>query len=88
MPGVPHSGRASEGVGMAEGVPEGPLPAFIRRASRPQAGRLRPLEVSRMDLLAVTIFGITFSGTLALGVAVVVVVVVVLAWFLMSRLRR
>jgi len=41
-----------------------------------------------MDLLAVSIFGITFSGTLALGVAVVVVVVVVLAWFLMSRLRR
>jgi len=41
-----------------------------------------------MDLLAVSIFGITLSGTLALAVAVVVVVVVVLAWFLMSRLRR
>jgi hypothetical protein len=41
-----------------------------------------------MNLLAVTILGITFSGTLALEVAVVVVVVVVLAWFLMSRLRR
>ncbi len=41
-----------------------------------------------MDLLAVTILGITFSGTLALGVAIVAVVVVVLALFLMRRMRR
>jgi hypothetical protein len=42
-----------------------------------------------LDLLAVTIFGITFSGTLALEVAVVVVVVVVVvAWFLITRSRR
>jgi hypothetical protein len=41
-----------------------------------------------LDLLAVTIFGITFSGTLALVVVVVVVVVVVLAWFLITRMRR
>jgi hypothetical protein len=41
-----------------------------------------------MSLLAVTIFGITFSGTLALVVVVVAVVVVVLAWFLITRMRR
>jgi hypothetical protein len=41
-----------------------------------------------LDLLAVTIFGITFSGTLALVVVVVAVVVVVLAWFLITRMRR
>jgi hypothetical protein len=41
-----------------------------------------------LDLLAVTILGITFSGALALEVAAVVVVVVVLAWFLMNRRRR
>jgi hypothetical protein len=41
-----------------------------------------------MNLLAVTIFGITFSGTLALVVVVVAVVVVVLAWFLITRMRR
>jgi hypothetical protein len=41
-----------------------------------------------LHLLAVAIFGIKFSGTLAVGVAVVAVVVVVLAWFLMSRMRR
>ena len=44
--------------------------------------------MSRLELLAVTLFGFKFSGTLALGVAVVAVVVVVLAWFLMTRLRR
>ncbi len=41
-----------------------------------------------MGVLATTLFGIKFSGTLALGVAVVAVVVVVLAWFLLSRVRR
>ncbi len=41
-----------------------------------------------MDLLAVTILGIKFSGTFALEVVIAVVVVVVVAWFLLSRLRR
>jgi hypothetical protein len=41
-----------------------------------------------LELLAVTLFGFKFSGTLALGVAVVAVVVIVLAWFLMNRRRR
>jgi hypothetical protein len=41
-----------------------------------------------LDLLAVTILGITFSGTFALEVAIAVVVVVALAWFLLSNLRR
>ena len=40
-----------------------------------------------MDLLAVTVLGISFSRTIALGVVVVVVVVVVAAWFLMRRRR-
>jgi hypothetical protein len=55
---------------------------------QPQAARLRPLEVSRLDLLAVTILGIKFSGTFALEVVVAVVVVAAIAWFIMSRLRR
>ena len=57
-------------------------------SSTPQAGRLRPLEVSHLDLLAVTILGFKFSGTFALEVVVAVVVVVAIAWFVLSRLRR
>ena len=41
-----------------------------------------------MDLLAVTILGSKFSGTFALEVVIAVVVVVVLAWFVLSRMRR
>jgi hypothetical protein len=41
-----------------------------------------------LDLLAVTILGIKFSGTFALEVVVAVVVVAAIAWFIMSRLRR
>ena len=41
-----------------------------------------------MDLLAVTILGFKFSGTFALEVVIAVVVVVIVAWFLLSRLRR
>ena len=40
-----------------------------------------------MDLLAVTLLGFKFSGTLALEL-VIVVVVVVLVWFVMMRQRR
>ena len=40
-----------------------------------------------MDLLAVTILGITFSGTFALEVVIAVVVLAAIAWFIMSRLR-
>ena len=38
-----------------------------------------------MELLAITLLGFTFSGTLALVVGIVVVVVVVGAWLLLSR---
>jgi uncharacterized membrane protein len=40
-----------------------------------------------LDLLAVTILGITFSGTFALEVTIAVVVVAAIAWFIISRLR-
>jgi hypothetical protein len=40
-----------------------------------------------VNLLAVTILGITISRTLVLGVVAVVVVVAVVAWFLMRRRR-
>ena len=42
-----------------------------------------------MDLLAITLLGFKFSGTLALVVAVVVVVVALsLPWFAWTRQRR
>ncbi len=41
-----------------------------------------------MDLLAVTLLGFKFSGTLALGVVIVVVVIVGLVWFASTRRRR
>ncbi len=41
-----------------------------------------------MDLLAITLLGFKFSGTLALVVVVVVVVVLGLLWFAWSRQRR
>jgi hypothetical protein len=41
-----------------------------------------------LDLLAVTILGIKFSGTFALELVVGVVVVAAIAWFLLSRLRH
>jgi hypothetical protein len=40
-----------------------------------------------VDLLAITLLGFTFSGTLALGVVIVVVVVVGLVWFASTRRR-
>jgi hypothetical protein len=42
------------------------------------------LEVTR-GFLAITLLGLKFSGTLALGVVPVVVVVVCLAWFRTTR---
>jgi hypothetical protein len=57
-----------------------------RPSSTPKAGRLFA-EVTRLDLLAVTILGITFSGTFALEVVIAVVVVAAIAWFIISRLR-
>jgi hypothetical protein len=41
-----------------------------------------------MDLLAITLLGFKFSGTLALVVVVVVVVVLGLLWFAWTRQRR
>ena len=41
-----------------------------------------------MELLAVTLLGFKFSGTLALELVIVVVVVIVLVWFVMMRQRR
>lgn len=41
-----------------------------------------------MDLLAMTLLGFTFSGTLALGVVIVVVVALGLMWFARTRQRR
>jgi hypothetical protein len=41
-----------------------------------------------MELLAITLLGFTFSGTLALIVGIVVVVVVVGAWLLLARRSR
>ena len=42
-----------------------------------------------MDLLAVTLLGFKFSGTLALGVVIAVVVVALgLLWFARTRQRR
>ena len=41
-----------------------------------------------MDLLAVTLLGFKFSGTLALELAIVVVIVIVLVWFVTMRQRR
>ncbi|HEY5276594.1 MAG TPA: hypothetical protein VIK38_08685 [Coriobacteriia bacterium] len=41
-----------------------------------------------MDLLAITLLGFKFSGTLALVVAAVVVVVLGLLWFAWTRQRR
>jgi hypothetical protein len=41
-----------------------------------------------MDLLAVTLLGFTFSGTLALELVIVVVIVIVLVWFVTMRQRR
>jgi hypothetical protein len=46
-----------------------------------------PQEV-RMDALAITIAGFTFSGTLALVVAIIVVVVVLGGWYLMTQRHR
>jgi hypothetical protein len=52
--------------------------------TRPYTARL---EVT-VDLLAITLLGFKFSGTLALWVAIVVVVVVGLVWFASTRRRR
>jgi preprotein translocase subunit YajC len=41
-----------------------------------------------MDLLAVTLLGFKFSGTLALELAIVVVIVIVVVWFVTMRQRR
>jgi type IV secretory pathway VirB2 component (pilin) len=41
-----------------------------------------------MNLLAITLLGFKFSGTLALGVAVVVVIIIGLVWFVSTRQRR
>ncbi len=41
-----------------------------------------------MDLLAITLLGFKFSGTLALAVVIVVVVIVGLVWFASMRRRR
>jgi type IV secretory pathway VirB2 component (pilin) len=41
-----------------------------------------------MDLLAITLLGFKFSGTLALVVAVVAVVALGLLWFAWTRQRR
>jgi hypothetical protein len=41
-----------------------------------------------MDLLAITLLGFKFSGTLALVVVVVVVVILGLLWFAWTRQRR
>jgi len=41
-----------------------------------------------MDLLAVTLLGFKFSGTLALGVMIVLLVVVGLVWYASMRRRR
>ena len=41
------------------------------------------------NLLAITLLGFKFSGTLALGVGVVVVIIIIgLVWFLSTRQRR
>jgi hypothetical protein len=40
-----------------------------------------------VSLLAVTILGVTFSGTYALIAAVVIVVLIGAGWFLMTRRR-
>ena len=45
------------------------------------------LEVT-VDLLAITLLGFTFSGTLALELVIVVVIVIVLVWFVTMRQRR
>jgi hypothetical protein len=41
-----------------------------------------------MDLLAITLLGVKFSGTLALVGVVVVVLAIGLLWFAWSRQRR
>ena len=41
-----------------------------------------------MDLLAMTLLGFKFSGTLALGVVIVVVAALGLMWFARTRRRR
>jgi hypothetical protein len=45
------------------------------------------LEVT-VDLLAITVLGIKFSGTLALEIGVVVLIVIGLVWFTTMRQRR
>ncbi|MFI5262832.1 MAG: hypothetical protein ACHQZR_09795 [Candidatus Limnocylindrales bacterium] len=40
-----------------------------------------------MDLLAMTLLGFKFSGTLALGILIVLVVAVGLLWFGLTRKR-
>jgi hypothetical protein len=41
-----------------------------------------------MDLLAVTLLGFKFSGTLALEVVIVVLVILGILWFASTRRRR
>ncbi len=41
-----------------------------------------------MDLLAVTLLGVKFSGTLALMVVIVVLVILGILWFASTRRRR
>ena len=41
-----------------------------------------------MDLLAVTLLGFKFSGTLALEIVIVVLVIIGILWFLSTRRRR
>jgi len=45
------------------------------------------LEVT-VDLLAISVLGIKFSGTLALEIGVVVLIVIGLVWFTTMRQRR
>jgi hypothetical protein len=56
-------------------------------SSPPDAPIHCALEVT-VDLLAITVFGIKFSGTLALEIGVVVLIVIGLVWFTTMRQRR
>jgi hypothetical protein len=87
-----HDG--AERRGQVGHLPVGPTPRSAPGSARGGTGPAGArgaihcaLEVT-VDLLAITVLGIKFSGTLALEIGVVVLIVIGLVWFTTMRQRR
>ena len=86
--------RAGEPRELAVGLRARERPCARAGWSTCRSGTARALEAIHcalevtVDLLAITVLGIKFSGTLALEIGVVVLIVIGLVWFTTMRQRR